>query len=134
MTKHFPGRVLAAGAALLAFGLGAAPANADTYFYYNYYNDPGTTTQYYAPAPRTYYDRAPVYSAPPNTTYFFGPTTSPYAPPSSAYYYNTPPSAYYVPPGLSITTPLGTYAPFYGGYSSYGSPDHHDPYRSTPGY
>ena len=129
MTKYFPGRVLAAGTALLALGLAAAPANADTYIY-NYYGEPGTTLQYYAPAPRYY--SAPVYSAPPNTTYYYGPTTSPYAPPSSSYYYS-PPSAYYVPPGLSITTPLGTYAPFYGGYSSYGSPDTYDPYRTTPG-
>ena len=119
MTPYFPGHALAAGAALLVLGLGAMPANADTYIY-NYYGNTGTATPYYTP--------------PSNTTYFYGPTTSPYAPPSSAYYYNpSPPAAYYVPPGLSITTPLGTYAPFYGGYSSYSTPDTHDPYRLTPG-
>ncbi|MGH7005937.1 MAG: hypothetical protein ACREIP_18475 [Alphaproteobacteria bacterium] len=129
MNRYFSGCTLAVGTTILALGLVATPAAADTYIY-NYYSEPGTAAPYYTPARRTYY-RAPVYSTPPNTTYFYGPTTSPYMPPSSALYYN-PPAAYYVPPGLSITTPLGTYAPFYGGYSPYSSPDTHDPYRVTP--
>lgn len=60
-----------------------------------------------------------------------------YAPAPPAY--NAPPPQYptqyhYVPPGLSITTPLGTYAPFYGGWSPYAHDNvgGYDHYRSTP--
>ncbi len=42
----------------------------------------------------------------------------------------------YVPPGLSIATPGGIYAPFYGGWSPYSMPDigGYDGYRMMPGY
>lgn len=109
-----------------------------------------------APAPRVYY--APAYTVRSNTTYYHtgsnhdhyslsspGYTTY-YAPrvvypaPVRTYYYSRP--AYvapaqpygYVPPGLSITTPAGTYAPFYGGWNSYNSTENvggYDAYRDT---
>ena len=111
---------------------GAAPG---TY----YYSDPVVV----APAPQVYY--APVTMPRPNTTYYYSgsnhdgyarssPGYTTYyerrvvypAPPATTYYYSQPayvappsPPYGYVPPGLSITTPMGTYAPFYGGWSSY---------------
>ena len=115
----------------LTYGYETAPR---TY----YYSDPVVV----APAPQIYY--APVYTRRSNTTYYYsgsnhdsyvrsspGHTTyyqprilNP-APPATTYYYSqptyvAPAQPYgYVPPGLSITTPAGTYAPFYGGWSSY---------------
>ena len=102
------------------------------------------------PAPQVYY--APVYTQRPNTTYYYsgsnhdgyvhsqpGYTTYyerrviyPSAPATTYYYsqptYVAPPQPYgYVPPGLSISTPTGIYAPFYGGWNSY-SPES-DGYR-----
>jgi hypothetical protein len=81
-------------------------------------------------------------TAPAQTYYDYGYSRPPvvYSPPPAAYYYAPPyPPAYrtqdhYVPPGLSITTPLGTYAPFYGGWSPYGHDNvgGYDHYRSTP--
>ena len=71
-----------------------------------------------SPAYRTYYAPrvvytapAPVYVAPPVTTYSYS---------QPSYHYAPSPQPYgYTPPGLSISTPTGTYAPFYGGWSSY---------------
>jgi hypothetical protein len=110
-----------------------------------------------APAPQIYY--APAYTVRSNTTYYYNGSnhdhyslsspahTTYYAPrvvypprPATRYYYTQP--AYvapaqpygYVPPGLSITTPAGTYAPFYGGWNSYSSPANaggYNAYRDT---
>lgn len=82
-----------------------AAAHAQTYYDYGYAQPPA------------------VYSVPPSASY--------YAPPYPPAYR---PQYHYVPPGLSITTPLGTYAPFYGGWSPYGHDNvgGYDHYRSTP--
>lgn len=72
------------------------------------------------------------------TYYHYGyaqPPAMVYAPP--IYYAPAPqyPARYhYVPPGLSITTPLGTYAPFYGGWQPYSHANvgGYDHYRLTP--
>lgn len=118
---------------------------------YDYQPDPVVV----APVPRVYY--APVYTQRLNTSYYYGASnhdpnslSSPgyttvyeprlvysYAPPAATYYdsrpaYAAPSQPYgYVPPGLSITTPAGTYAPFYGGWSSYSLPNS---YGTTPRY
>ena len=85
------------------------------------YTQRSNTTSYYSgsnhdgyvsssPGYTTYYERRVVYPAPVTT----------YVAPAPSYYYAPPSQPYgYVPPGLSITTPTGTYAPFYGGWSSY---------------
>ena len=81
-----------------------------------------------AASAHTYYDYG--YAQPP-VVYSVPPSASYYAPPYPPAYR---PQYYYVPPGLSITTPLGTYAPFYGGWSPYGHDNvgGYDHYRSTP--
>jgi hypothetical protein len=91
-----------------------------------YYNSGSTHNSYVgaSPAYRTYYAPRLVYPAPP---------------PAPAYYdsqpaYAAPPQAYDQPPGLSFTTPAGTYAPFYGGWNSYNSTENvggYDAYRDT---
>ncbi len=93
-----------------------------------YYNSGSTHNSYVgsSPAYRTYYAPQLVY---------------PTAPAAPAYYYSQPvyaapppPQAYYQPPGLSFTTPTGTYAPFYGGWNSYSSPTNaggYNAYRDT---
>jgi hypothetical protein len=132
------GLALAAGAALAC----AAKANEGTTYYYSddsttlyaypteaqtyYYSDPALSDPVIvAPAPRVYYYSAPVYVTPGNTTYYYGPSNHEhYSLSARGYVYTTPPGYVttppgYVPPGLSITTPTGTYAPFYGGWNSY---------------
>ena len=109
-----------------------------------------------APAPRVYY--APAYTVRSNTTYYYSGSnhdhyslsspgyTTYHAPrivhpaPVRTYYYSqptyvAPAQPYgYVPPGLSITTPAGTYAPFYGGWNPYNSTENaggYDAYLHT---
>jgi hypothetical protein len=84
-----------------------------------YYHSGATHDGYVSssPAYRTYYEPRVVYT-PPATVYTAPPvTTYSYSQPS--YQYAPPPPYGYTPPGLSITTPTGTYAPFYGGWNSY---------------
>lgn len=92
-----------------------------------YYNSGSTHNSYVgaSPAYRTYYAPRLVYPA---------------TPPAAAYYYRQPAYAApaqpygYQPPGLSITTPTGTYAPFYGGWNSYNSTENvggYEAYRDT---
>ncbi|MCW5774775.1 MAG: hypothetical protein KIT16_24225 [Rhodospirillaceae bacterium] len=117
---------LAAGVAAAALPAAAADPVAA-------YGPPVAVTYYYAP----YGVRAPTPPSPPSTTtYFYGPSNhAGYAPASGDYYAMRPtPEAYYTPPGLSIATPLGVYAPLYGGYSSYSAPNvgGYEHYRTTP--
>jgi hypothetical protein len=125
-----------AAALTLAAGF-AGTAKAETVYYYDdapsltyaprvyTYSDPVIV----APAPRTYYYTAPTYYGPP-PSYTYRSTTS--------YYYASPPGYVstpygYVPPGLSITVPAGTYAPLYGGWNSYSNENigGYDGYRTT---
>lgn len=136
-----PALALAAGAAL------AGTAQAQTAIYYYDY-DPPTLTYRYDTAPRVYYYSAPVIVAPaPRTHYYTAPTvtyrtrtTYYYAPSNHDHYslsapgYVTTPAPYgYVPPGLSITVPTGTYAPLYGGWNAYSNENvgGYDGYRTT---
>ncbi len=133
---------LAAGA---AFG-GAAKADSTRYYYYDdsptltyshtprvyYYNDPVIVT----PAPRIYYYTEPryMYAEPrymvrSNTTYYYAPSNHDHYSLSSPAYVSTPAPYGYVPPGLSITVPTGTYAPFYGGWNSYSTDGGYSGYR-----
>jgi hypothetical protein len=116
-------------------------AYSDTYIPNTSYYDQRTPLMV-APAPRIHY--VPVHTQRSNTTYYhtgsnhdhtalsspcytthYEPRIVYAAPPATTYYYRQP--AYvapaqpygYVPPGLSITTPTGTYAPLYGGWNSY---------------
>lgn len=85
----------------------------NTTYYYGGSNHEGYVQS--SPGYTTYYERRVVYPAPPATTYYYSQPT--YSQPT---YVAPPQQPYgYVPPGLSITTPSGTYAPFYGGWSSY---------------
>jgi hypothetical protein len=118
---------LATGLALAAGFAGAAKADGEVY----YYADPPTLT--YDTAPRVYYSEPVVVAPAPRIYYYTTPGYTTYyqprvvyaAPPTTTYYYTepryiAPAQPYgYVPPGLSISTPTGTYAPFYGGWSSY---------------
>lgn len=124
-------RVSGALIAGLALVTGAGIAGAAKAQNALYYYDDGSATITYRTAPaRVYYYSAPVmvapaprvyyYSAPATTTYYYGPSTQDDYSASSSVYVSTPAPYYYAPPGLSIITPLGVYAPFYGGYASYG--------------
>ncbi len=112
-------------ACALVFGVAASAtlataAAADAV--YDYDSDSGRMVMGYAPEFGTYYRAAPVLQAPAPHVYYYSPE------------YRPAPEYGYVPPGLSITTPLGTYAPFYGGWSPY-SHDNvggYDHYRLTP--
>ena len=92
-----------------------------------YYNSGSTHNSYVGASPgyRTYYAPRLVYPAAPQATTYY------YSQPADA----VPPQPYgYQPPGLSIVTPTGTYAPFYGGWNSYSSPENaggYDAYRDT---
>ncbi len=99
-----------------------------TYYYSGWNHDsyvgasPGYMTVYEPrvvyPAPRV------VYSAPPaDPSYYY----------SAPAYARSPEPYGYVPPGLSITTPVGTYAPLYGGWSPYSTETvgGYDGYRNT---
>lgn len=103
------------------YSVPAVVAPAPQVYYAPIYTERSNTTYYHSgsthegyvgssPAYRTYYERRVVY--PPATTYYSAPAATPY-------YYSPPPPRGYVPPGLSISTPTGTYAPFYGGWNSY---------------
>jgi hypothetical protein len=139
-------RALAAGLALVAGAAtaGAAKANGVVYYYDDppslaygytaaprvyYYSEPVIVT----PAPRTYYESAPVYTMPAHTTYYFAPSNHDHYAPSAGAYAATPAPYGYVPPGLSLQTPVGTYAPFYGGWNSYSNEEvgGYDRYRTT---
>lgn len=114
-----PSRALVIGVAASAAFAGAAAA--DAVYYYDSYS--GRMVMGYAPDSGTYDRAAPVMQAPAPQVYY-------YSPPE----YRPAPEYRYVPPGLSITTPLGTYAPFYGGWSPYGHENvgGYDHYRLTP--
>jgi hypothetical protein len=132
-----------AAALVLAGGLaGAAKADTVMYYYgddapslsytprtYYYYSDPVIVT----PAPRTYYYTAPIYTYRSNTTYYYAPSNHDHYSLSSRGYVTTPMSYNYVPPGLSFTSPLGTYAPLGGGWNSYSNENvgGYDGYRTT---
>ncbi len=105
----------------LVFGLaaGAAVADAaDADTVYSYDSNSGRMVMHSAPDAGGFYRGGPVMQAP--------------AP--QVYYHSPAPDYRYVPPGLSITTPLGTYAPFYGGWSPYSHENvgGYDHYRMTP--
>lgn len=117
-------RALAAGLCLAAGTAISGAAKADDVVYY--YDDPPSLTYSYTTAPRTYYYSDPVIVTPAPRVYYYSapvytapaPTTYYYAPPTRTYV-ATPAPYGYVPPGLSLQTPIGTYAPLYGGWNSY---------------
>jgi len=139
MTKF--SAALAAALALAGGFAGAAKADSVTYYYDD--DAPSLTytprTYYYsepvivAPAPRTYYYTAPTYTYRSNTTYYYAPSNHDHYSQSSPGYVTTPMPYGYVPPGLSVTSPLGTYAPLGGGWNSYSNENvgGYDGYRTT---
>ena len=94
-----------------------------------YYSDPVVV----APAPRTYYYTAPTVTYRTRTTYYYAPSNHDHYSLSAPSYVTTPAPYGYVPPGLSITVPTGTYAPLYGGWNAYSSETvgGYDGYRTT---
>lgn len=118
------------------------------------YADPGTPVLV-VPAPEVRY--VPVRTQRSNTTHYYAGSNHEHmalsSPGYTTYYeprlvYRTPAVTYYqvpannaaptqpqgyVPPGLSIVTPTGVYAPFYGGWSNYSSENvgGYDAYRDT---
>jgi hypothetical protein len=140
MTKF--SRALAATLAL-AGGMalaGAAKADSVTYYYddaptlsyaprTHYYSDPVIVT----PVPRVYSYTGPTYTYRSSTTYYYAPSHHDHYSLSSPGYVTTPMPYNYVPPGLSFTSPLGTYAPLGGGWNSYSNENvgGYDGYRTT---
>ena len=78
----------------------------NTTYYYSGSNHEHTALS--SPGYTTYYEPRLVYPTPVTTYYYRQPDYAAPAQPQG-----------YVPPGLSIVTPAGTYAPFYGGWNSY---------------